>query len=251
MDEGYYAHPVRYDAEYASFTADVGFYLSRARAAAGRVLELGCGTGRVLLPLARAGLPIDGLDSSEPMLEALRRVGPPSSTRLHLADMRDFELPESYRLVIAPLNALMHLLCDDDLRACLRCVRRCLAPGGRLLFDVHNPIPELLRPSPPEGTALRNLVIAGEWFAQREFFSYDDTQRIGDIVYRFEPLRGGESLSTRLRLRYYPPEALDALLAEEGFALRSRQGGFSGEPFFAQSLTQVVEAEPGNLTPRQ
>ncbi len=251
MEEGYYARPARYDAEYAAFAADVKFYLSRAQAAAGRVLELGCGTGRVLLPLARAGLPIDGLDSSEPMLEALRRAGPPPTTRLYLADMRDFVLPESYRLVIAPLNALMHLLSDEDLRACLRCVRCCLAPGGRLVFDVHNPIPELLRPSPPEGTALRNLVIAGEWFAQREFFCYDDRQRIGDVLYRFEPLRGGETISTRLRLRYYPPEALEALLAEEGFTLRSRKGGFSGEPFSAQSLTQLVEAEPGNLTPRR
>lgn len=251
MEEAYYTRPARYDAEYAGIEADVRFYLERARRVGGRILELGCGTGRVLLPLCRSGLAADGLDASPEMLEALRRHRPPTSTRLHLADMRDFSLSTRYRLVIAPLNALMHLLTEADLRSCLRCVRRHLEPGGRLIFDVHNPIPELLRPSPLQGTLIRNLRIGGEWFAQREFFAFDTVQNIGDIVYRFEPLGGGEPHSTRLRLRYFPPETLDSALEEEGFTVLSRQGGFSGEPFAASCMTQLVEAAPGNLKPHR
>jgi len=247
----YYEDPERYQAEYAGLAADIEGYRARARNEGGRVLELGCGTGRVLLPLARAAIAIDGLDASPAMLDALRRNRPPPETRLFLADMRDFSLGRRYRLVIAPLNALMHLLDDADVLASLRSIRRHLEPGGRLLFDVHNPIPELLRPSPPQGTLVRNLCLRGAWFAQREFFSYDGERRIGDIEYRFEPLSGTGAFSVRLRLRYFPPAELDRLLSAAGFSVLRRDGGFGGEPFRAESMTQFVEAAPGNPEPSE
>src|SRR5262245_40276071 len=84
-----------YDAAYAVLPAlgpDVAFYRALARDADGPVLELGCGTGRALLPIAGDGIPCTGLDSSDAMLGALRAKQPPPNLRLHCATMQRFDL---------------------------------------------------------------------------------------------------------------------------------------------------------------
>src|SRR5438105_2408836 len=133
---------------------DVPFYLAEA-AIAGRgaaVLELGCGTGRVLLPLARAGLSVTGVDASSAMLERCReklaREPVPVRERvsLHEADVRQFQVRDSgtagasgFPLAIAPFRVFQHLVSVADQVRCLETVRAHLAPGGRLVFDVFNP----------------------------------------------------------------------------------------------------------------
>jgi ubiquinone/menaquinone biosynthesis C-methylase UbiE len=99
----FYDHVVPYAAR-----PDVGFYVAAARESGGPVLELGCGTGRILLPTARAGIEIAGLDSSNYMLEeCLRRLrAEPAQVRarasLHRGDMRDFDLGRTFRLATIP-----------------------------------------------------------------------------------------------------------------------------------------------------
>ncbi len=113
---------------------DVGFFVEAAKESGGPVLEVGCGTGRVLIPTARAGIEITGLDLSPHMLEVCRgklEAEPEevrSRVRLVEGDMRQFELGQTFRLVTLPFRPFQHLTTVEDQLACLGCIRR--APGG-------------------------------------------------------------------------------------------------------------------------
>jgi SAM-dependent methyltransferase len=121
---------------------DVAFYRDAAREFGDPVLELGCGTGRITMALAEAGKRITGLDLSERMLERAvkKRAGlrVEARERVHLVqgDMAHFDLGEKFRLVIIPFRPFQHLLEVQQQMDCLDCVRKHLAPGGRLILDV-------------------------------------------------------------------------------------------------------------------
>src|SRR5690606_37852341 len=150
MTEGYYFDPrvaEAYDAEIARLDAvvreDVPFYVGLAReaAAAGQtVLELGCGTGRVTIPIAEAGATVVGLDNAPAMLEVARRkAGDAANPRWVLGDMADFRLEERFGLVIIPFRSFLLLLTVEEQKRCLACIREHLQPGGRLALNVFNP----------------------------------------------------------------------------------------------------------------
>jgi len=124
---------------------DIDFFVEAARSSGGPVLEVGCGTGRVLIPAARAGVDIVGLDLSHHMLQACRAKlrneseAVRSRARLIQADMRNFDLGEAFNFVTLPFRPFQHLTTVDDQLSCLRSIRRHLVDGGRLVLDVFNP----------------------------------------------------------------------------------------------------------------
>lgn len=129
---------------------DVAFYVEQAKRSGGPVLEIGSGTGRVLVPTARAGVQIVGLDSSTAMLEVCRQrlAEEPQAiqnlVQLVQGDMRQFELDRLFGLVTIPFRPFQHLITVADQIACLENIHRHLAPDGRLVFDVFNPSLESL-----------------------------------------------------------------------------------------------------------
>src|SRR5262249_49928907 len=132
-----YARADLYDLLFRDYTADLEFYLAAARTAGGPALDVGCGTGRVLLAGLAAGLDMDGLDNAPDMLARLRANARARGLEAHatLADMRSFRLPRRYACVMIPFNAFAHNLNTDDQIATLSCCREHLLPGGRLVFD--------------------------------------------------------------------------------------------------------------------
>jgi len=137
---------------------DIEFYAGLCRDA-GAALELGCGTGRILIPAARAGCRITGLDQSAGMLARCRAKmdalppGVREGISLVQADMMAFHLSRKFPLAIAPFRPIQHLTAVADQLAFLHCVREHLAPGGRLVFDVFNPnLAMLAAPINPEET---------------------------------------------------------------------------------------------------
>lgn len=124
---------------------DIAFYAEMAKESQGPVLELGCGTGRVLIPTARAGVEITGLDGSAAMLARCREklsIEPAdvqSRVALVQGDMRNFNLNRKFALITSPFRPFQHLLTADDQMACLDCAHRHLQPGGRLILDLFNP----------------------------------------------------------------------------------------------------------------
>jgi SAM-dependent methyltransferase len=127
---------------------DVPFYTALAADAGGPVLELGCGTGRVLAPCAAAAGGGVGVDSSPAMLERARRrlaaAGLADRVELHLGDMRTVRLGRRFPLVTIPFRSMFHLPGDDEWLAALATVRAHLGPGGRFAGDVFVPDPEVL-----------------------------------------------------------------------------------------------------------
>ncbi|MBL8880671.1 MAG: class I SAM-dependent methyltransferase [Phycisphaerales bacterium] len=138
-----------YVVPYAS-RADVDFFVTLARETCGPVLELGCGTGRVLLPTAQAGTQIVGPDLSTRMLGICRAKLAAESPQVRECatlvegDMRRFDLDREFALITTPFRSFQHLLTVDDQLACLHCVTRHLAPGGRFVLDVFLPSLERL-----------------------------------------------------------------------------------------------------------
>ncbi len=124
---------------------DVKMFVKAALKSGGPVLEVGCGTGRVLLPTARAGIPITGLDLSEYMLDvcrdALKKESREVQERVDLiqGDMRDFDLGRKFALVTTPFRPFQHLITTEDQIRCLENIHRHLEPDGTFILDIFNP----------------------------------------------------------------------------------------------------------------
>ena len=146
----YDAYSKYYDLLYADKQDDLPFYLDMAKQAGGPVCELACGTGRLLIPLARAGFEVTGIDMSQAMLDKLqakldrepREVQ--ARVALKCADMRDYRFTRKHRLVFCAFNSFQHLLTTDDQLACLESVRNYLADDGRLVLNVFAPFHDWL-----------------------------------------------------------------------------------------------------------
>jgi len=130
--------------------ADVDFFVDAALASAGPVLEVGCGTGRILVPTARAGIDIVGLDLSSRMLQVCQKrlLDEPkevqSKIRLIQADMRSFDLAQTFKLVTLPFRPYQHLTTMEEQLSSLESIHRHLIEGGRLILDLFNPSLEVL-----------------------------------------------------------------------------------------------------------
>ncbi len=132
----YDACPVPFD--------DISFYLQQVPHAQARVLELGCGTGRVLLPLVEQSAFILGVDRSEAMLadlpEKLRKADvSPERACVALADIIDFALGQQFDLITAPFRVMQNLATDAEVDGFFRCIHRHLAPGGTAILNVFRP----------------------------------------------------------------------------------------------------------------
>ena len=129
-----------YDLVGAEMPYGLDFYVNLARQANGPVLDVACGTGRILLPCLQAGVDIEGLDLFEPMLKTLREKAARLNLtpRLHQSDMSDFTLQRRYALVMIPFNAFIHNMTQEAQISCLQCCREHLLPGAKLVFDIRS-----------------------------------------------------------------------------------------------------------------
>lgn len=149
MDYGVYSD--LYDGEYADYRHDIAFYVKWARRCPPPALELGCGTGRIVVPMGEAGCPITGLDRCPAMLEKARqkllKASPDVRGRVDLvqADMRDFSLDREFGLIYLPFREFMHLEREEDQLACLDCIHRHLHLDGRLILNLYNMDPIALQ----------------------------------------------------------------------------------------------------------
>jgi SAM-dependent methyltransferase len=232
---------------------DVAFYVDAAHHSGGPVLELGCGTGRVLIPTARAGIEIMGLDASEGMLEACRRrlrAEPPEVQRragLQRGDMRNFELGRSFRLVTIPFRPFQHLVTVQEQLACLAAVRRHLERDGRLVFDVFNPsIHRLAKPAdgaetdeePPFTLPDGRVVIRRHRFLERDLITQVNTS---ELVYHVtHPDGRQESRVHRLQMRCIFRFEAEHLLARAGFTVDHVYADFDRSPYGSQYPGELI-----------
>jgi len=229
---------------------DVGFYLDEAKAAGDSVLEVGCGTGRILLPIARAGSRITGIDGSKQMLERCRAkvAAEPAAvqSRVKLAqhDMRDFNLGEKFALIIAPFRVVQHLTTIDDQLRFLATVARHLAPQGRLSFDVFNPRFDLLvgadgveREDTPEQRLSDGRMFRRTYRVAR--VRWMDQVSEAELIYYVDGTRYVQAFE----MRWYLAAELRNLLARAGFRVREMYGDFARGPLVDGCPELVVTAE--------
>ena len=248
----HYADAALYDHEYRRRRADVTWYreLARKRGAA-RVLELGAGSGRVTIPLARDGHEVVAVDRSAAMLERLRaRVAalPEAVARritIVQGDLRDFEASGRFPLVIAAFNVLEHLYTRGEVAACLGRVAAHLAPGGAFAFDVQMPDLAWLLRDPEKRWARTRFT---DPTSRRVMFystnhDYDPVSQIALIRLYYEPADGkGTTRVVKLSQRKFFPAELEALLAHTGFRVTERYGDFAGKPLDGTAESQVIVA---------
>jgi len=229
---------------------DIGFYVDEAKATRGNVLEVGCGTGRILLPIARGGSTITGIDGSKQMLERCRAnlsAQPAAVQRrvnLVLNEMRTFDLGATYSLIIAPFRVVQHLTTIDDQLRFLAIVARHLAPQGRLVFDVFNPRFDKLvgadgveREDTPEqrladGRTFRRTyrIVRVRWL---------DQVSDAELVYYVD----GKRFVQAFEMRWYLAAELRHLLARAGFRVREMYGDFARGPLVDGCPELIVVAE--------
>ncbi|MEO8259258.1 MAG: class I SAM-dependent methyltransferase [Acidobacteriota bacterium] len=242
-----------------SFNGDAEWYRDKARESGGPVLELGAGTGRITLVIARAGVPVHALDADPAMLDRLRQKladQPELQERVAVTvgDMRTFTLAERFHLIIAPFRTFLHNLTEDDRLACLDRVREHLRPGGCFAFNVFHPSLEFM--------SHHTGALAGVWrragtfrgadggcIVRSESTRYDTVRQLVDSQHRFEEY-GPDGVLTRtslhpLQLAYLYPPDLRRLLKQAGFQSVQMAGGFDGRPFATDRDELVIEARLG------
>lgn len=268
----HYADAALYDYEYRRRRADVNFYRELAKRRlgdGGDILELGAGSGRVTIPLARDGHRVVALDQSPAMLAKLRErvAGLPEAARERVevvkGELCTFAIPRAgkrggvrqFPFAIAAFNVLEHLYTRVEMHACLTRVREHLAPGGMFAFDVQMPDLAWLLRDPNKRWAKTRMT--DPTTGQRVFYStnhdYDAVNQIALIRIYYDPVEGGPGRIVKLTQRKYFPAELEGLIAHAGLRLVDRFGDFSGGPLDAGSESQIVlcEVAPARRKPRR
>lgn len=255
MREFYSVCAAYYDADYAArgYSEDIAFYVDQAVASGGPVLEMGCGTGRILLPTARAGIRVHGMDLSPEMLSRLREALAKEPTEVQRrvslteGDIRTTRAGGKFALVTAPFRVAQHMLEREDQRAWLRNARRHLRLNGALCFDVFQPDyrrvaapsgpdAEVDRTDPKTGLRVRLIVRTAP---------HPEMQRI-EVHFQWlvEDASGAtvSDSSASSVIRWFTRGELENLLELEGFRIVDYWGSFQREPFGAGSPQQIIRA---------
>jgi SAM-dependent methyltransferase len=241
---------------------DKKFYIEYCTAANGEILELGCGTGRILIPVAEAGCHITGLDISEHMLSNCRKKvetsesGISERVRLVEGDMTDFDLGSSFELVIIPFRGFQHLIDIRDQLSCLRSINRHLKEGRTLIIDlfqvdfdrINNPrliaeTEDLPEHSLPDGRKLRRT---------SRITSFHPAEQFNDVELIYYVTDTGGT-STRVvdafPFRYFFRYEVEHLLERCGFGLIDVFGDYDKSALGDASPEMIVVARKNRSIP--
>jgi SAM-dependent methyltransferase len=226
---------------------DVEWFAALGRRTGGPILELGCGTGRIAVPIAQDGHQVVGLDRSAAMLERAERRARRANVEVRWVegDMRAFSFNEAFALIFVALNSFL-MLAPDDRWSCLARVREHLAPRGRVAIDVFQPDPEVVvgldggvvdeweRLDPESGRAVHKFSSSRanvDGVTQRIW--YDDMADDGTV----------RRIGGTTTLHYLYRREADLLFSEAGFNIETLHGDYDGNPADATSRKLLVVAK--------
>ena len=246
-----------YDLEFGSFDDDLPLYRAFASHAGHPILELGCGTGRVLLPLAAEGYRISGVDLSPAMLAvaqaAVDAQGLEGRVALVEGDIRSLDgLPDDhFALAFSAINSFLHLETQADQLAALAAVFRCLRPGGLFIADLFSPHPDIL--GEYDGRLVHAGTFRDEATGERidKFSSstLDQAEQRIDTTFFYDRQRADGSFvrsTASFILRYVGRYEFALLLERAGFGDITFYGSYDLDPFTSASDRMIaVAARPG------
>lgn len=230
-----------YDNDYRNYSDDIQLVVDLAQDAGESALEMGCGTGRVLIPLAATGCRVTGVDNSPALLALARRkaeqAGVTARLQLFEDDLRSFALPEKgFDFAFCVSNTLMHLNTQADQMAALRTVHRHLRPGGRLLIDLFNPdIPHLTAISGVQELADRwedeeREATVLKWVVRR----VEVAEQLQETTFIYESVFADgrvEKAVLPFTLRFLWPSEGELLLEKAGFRVEEIWGDCDGNDY--------------------
>jgi SAM-dependent methyltransferase len=232
-----------YDADYGAVDDDLPFYRELARRAGGPALEVMCGSGRLLLPLARAGLRLAGVDVSGAMLslarERLAAAGLSEQVELLEADIRERAPHGPFGLAIVAINSFMHLASAADQLAALKQIHTALRPGGLLAIDLFNPDPRALAEQRGALALDKSFTLKDGARVQKFVAQHVDmAAQISHVTFFYDEIdaegrvrRGTLPFTMRWLYRY----ELEHLLARAGFALDAAYGSYELDEYSSES----------------
>jgi SAM-dependent methyltransferase len=240
---------------------DLAFYLETAAASRGPVLELGCGTGRIAVPVAESGLRVTGLDISQRMLQRAEQkrssLAPERRDLLRLihGDMTSFDLQQQFPLIIIPFRPFQHLLSVEAQIGCLRCARRHLADGGRLVMDFfHTDVARMHDPRFLEAHVVAEYELSGAGHVRlsERIAAFHRAEQLNDIAMAFEVTEPGDRIAHHVfafTIRYFFRYEVAHLLARCGFRLLETFGNFDRSPLADDSPEMIFIADAGEPRP--
>ncbi len=239
-----------YDWEHDRYLFDVGVHVAFARRFGGPVLELACGSGRLLAPLAEAGFDVTGVDSSAPMLERARQRLMRMGQRATIVQqaLEQLELNGQFRTLIVGLDSFGLLLTRTDQLRTLRAARAHATHDARLILDLANGnlrgsaereelLHDLTLPDPETGRPITKFVLRHPQPDQQLdelVFFYDEQDERGYL----------RRSSVELKLRWFTRFELELLLESGGWQLDELYGSYELEPYGPLSERILVVARP-------
>lgn len=226
------------------FPADIPFYQALIPSPQAAILELGCGSGRVMLGLASHCRFIHGIDLSTAMIarcqEKLIAAGIPAEKALAIeGDITSFDLGRRFDLIIAPFRVLQNLETDEQVDGLMNCIRAHLTPGGSVILNVFKPFAgkdELLKIWVRQDENLNwEIPLPGGKLA-----CYDRRPRLNpetlalypELIYRrYQGEQMVDEVVLKIVMRAYYPDTFEALIRQHGFTILQRWGGYHGEAY--------------------
>lgn len=243
-----------YDEWEKDYLADIPLWLEYAGKCGSPILELACGTGRVLLPLAQAGFKVAGIDLSGKMLEKAKEKINKEVKDIHeniallKGNMTNFDLKEKFSLVLIIFNSFQFLLTEEGQDNCLRCIHRHLNPNGKLIISVFNP--DLSR---PEGILRKDgdkpILDYPEKGDSTEILNYqffDHEKQITDVRFIIDTVKSNNVLERRtldFKLRYFFPKEFERMLNSNGFEMEELFGNYDKSNFGRKSPFMIFVAK--------
>ena len=210
---------------------DIDFYIDYADKLNGKVLELGCGTGRITIPLARAGHQVWGLDVSEPMLDVFREKAKKENKNLQIlhGDMRNFKLNQKFKLIFIPFRTFQSLITEDEQKDCLKCCHDHLSNDGLFIVNVFKLLEGHLDESwvQPEKTDYETIEngIKIKRTHIRERVDLKNQVIYPKLIYYVTDKDGvTEKYYEHLAMKYYYADQLKELLQKNGFEVINEFG---------------------------
>ena len=240
-----------YDLDYAGFDDDLAIIQQFAARCGSPILELGCGTGRLLVPLAQQGYRLTGVDASKAMLDHARQKLITADLEEHVTlveqDLRQLELDEKFQFAFAAVNSFLHLETRADQEEVLARIHRHLVPSGLVILDLFNPDPGRLLDA--RGQVVLEKVMNDPRTGHRLMKLYSsradlEEQMVHTTVFVDEVDGEGQVRRTLFpfSLRYLYRNELELLLRQAGFEVEALYGSYELDEFGSDSDKLIVVA---------
>ena len=206
-----------------------------------QILELCCGTGRLTLPIAKAGYEITGVDFTASMLAQAKQKAAAAELSITFveADIRNAVLPQQYDFIFMPFNSIHHLYTNQDLFQALETVKKHLKDKGLFVFDCFNPNIRFMAEGEKELKEIAAYTAEdGREVVIKEIMHYHSKTQVNRIEWHYF-INGTFHSVQKLDMRMYYPLELDAYLEQLGFRSLHKFGGFQEEPFTDESEKQL------------